>query len=109
MAVIDLTLSPKSKSAENAIDAVMQTIRNTSYSVPDYLRFTPVNMKEEDKYDYGRADLWAKIQYLPDKLKNEKFYMPQMNSSYEKVLAQNLEKLRKVKRTSNLAALKKKR
>ena len=107
MAVIDLTLSPKSKSAENAIDAVMQTIRNTSYSVPDYLRFTPVNMKEEDKYDYGRADLWAKIQYLPDKLKNEKFYMPQMNSSYEKVLAQNLEKLRSVKRTNKLASLKK--
>lgn len=107
MAVIDLTLSPKSKSAENAIDAVMQTIRNTSYSVPDYLRFTPVNMKEEDKYDYGRADLWAKIQYLPDKLKNEKFYMPQMNSSYEKVLSQNLEKLRSVKRTSQLASLKK--
>lgn len=107
MAVIDLTLSPKSKSAESAIDAVMQTIRNTSYSVPDYLRFTPVNMKEEDKYDYGRADLWAKIQYLPDKLKNEKFYMPQMNSSYEKVLAQNLEKLRSVKRTTQLASLKK--
>ena len=107
MAVIDLTLSPKSKSAENAIDAVMQTIRNTSYSVPDYLRFTPVNMKEEDKYDYGRADLWAKIQYLPDKLKNEKFYMPQMNSSYEKVLAQNLEKLRSIKRTNKLASLKK--
>lgn len=107
MAVIDLTLSPKSKSAENAIDAVMQTIRNTSYSVPDYLRFTPVNMKEEDKYDYSRADLWAKIQYLPDKLKNEKFYMPQMNSSYEKVLAQNLEKLRSVKRTNKLASLKK--
>lgn len=107
MAVIDLTLSPKSKSAESAIDAVMQTIRNTSYSVPDYLRFTPVNMKEEDKYDYGRADLWAKIQYLPDKLKNEKFYMPQMNSSYEKVLAQNLEKLRSVKRTNQLASLKK--
>lgn len=107
MAVIDLTLSPKSKSAESAIDTVMQTIRNTSYSVPDYLRFTPVNMKEEDKYDYGRADLWAKIQYLPDKLKNEKFYMPQMNSSYEKVLAQNLEKLRSVKRTNQLASLKK--
>ena len=107
MAVIDLTLSPKSKSAESAIDAVMQTIRNTSYSVPDYLRFTPVNMKEEDKYDYGRADLWAKIQYLPDKLKNKKFYMPQMNSSYEKVLAQNLEKLRNVKRTNQLASLKK--
>ena len=107
LAVIDVTLSPKSKSAENAIDAVMQKIKQTSYSVPDYLRFTPVNMKEEDQYDYGRSDIWPKIQYLPDRLKNERFYQPQTNSSYEKVLAQNLNRLRSVKRSSNLAALKK--
>lgn len=107
LAVIDVTLSPKSKSVENAIDAVMQKIKQTSYSVPDYLRFTPVNMKEEDRYDYSRSDLWSKIQYLPDRLKNERFYHPQTNSSYEKVLAQNLEKLRSVKRSKHLAALKK--
>ena len=109
MAIIDLCLSPKSKSAESAIDAAMSVLRHTSYKVPDYLRFTPVNMKEEDQYDYNRSDIWNQIQYLPDALKDTQFYHPQMNSSYEKVLAQNLEKLRKVKRTSNLAALKKKR
>lgn len=107
LAVIDVTLSPKSKSAENAIDAVMQKLNQTSYSVPDYLRYTPVNMSQEDQYDYSREDLWPKIQYLPDRLKNERFYQPSMNSSYEKVLAQNLEKLRSVKRSKNLAALKK--
>ena len=107
MAVIDITLSPKSKSAENAINSVMEKIKQTSYSVPDYLRFTPVNMREEDRYDYGRSDIWSRIQYLPDKLKNERFYLPETNSSYEKVLAQNLDKLRSVKRTNNLAALKK--
>ena len=109
MAIIDLCLSPKSKSAESAIDAAMSVLRHTSYKVPDYLRLTPVNMKEEDQYDYNRSDIWNQIQYLPDALKDTQFYHPQMNSSYEKVLAQNLEKLRKVKRTSNLAALKKKR
>lgn len=107
LAVIDVTLSPKSKSAENAIDAVMQKLKQTSYSVPDYLRYTPVNMSQEDQYDYSREDLWPKIQYLPDRLKNERFYQPSMNSSYEKVLAQNLEKLRSVKRSKHLAALKK--
>lgn len=107
LAVIDVTLSPKSKSVENAIDAVMQKLKQSSYSVPDYLRFTPVNMLEEDRYDYNREDLWPKIQYLPDRLKNERFYQPSMNSSYEKVLAQNLEKLRSVKRSKHLAALKK--
>ena len=63
-------------------------------------------MKEEDKYDYGRNDLWNKIQYLPDKLKIYIFYEPMLTSSYEKTLAQNLEKLRKISRTKNLAQLK---
>ena len=106
-AVIDLTLSPKSKSAEHAIDAAMSTLRHTSYSVPDYLRFTPVNMDEDETYDYERSDLWNRIQYLPDRLKNKHFYEPELTSSYEKILAQNLEKLRKVPRSSNLKALKK--
>lgn len=108
MAVIDVTLSPKSKSAEQSIDRVMQIIKKTSYSVPDYLKFTPVNMKEQDQYDYDRPDIWSRIQYLPDRLKNERFYHPQTNSSYEKTLAQNLDKLRSVKRTNHLAELKKK-
>lgn len=106
LAVIDVTLSPKSKSAEYAIDSVMQKLHTTAYSVPDYLRFTPVSMKDEDKYDYDRPDLWNQIQYLPDKLRNETFYEPQTNSSYESVLAKNLEKIRSVKRTNNLAQLK---
>lgn len=107
VAVIDVTLSPKSKSAEQAIDRVMGKLHTTSYTVPDYLRFTPVSMKEEDKYDYDRPDLWNKIQYLPDKLRNEIFYEAQTNSSYEAVLAKNLEKIRSVKRTNKLSQLKK--
>ena len=107
-AIIDLTLSPKSKSAEHAIDAAMSTLRHTSYSVPDYLRFTPVHMDNDEKYDYERSDLWNRIQYLPDRLKNKRFYEPELTSSYEKILAQNLEKLRRVPRSSNLKELKKK-
>ncbi|MEG1732422.1 MAG: replication-associated recombination protein A, partial [Longicatena sp.] len=82
-------------------------LHTTSYSVPDYLRLTPVQMREEDKYDYGRSDLWNKIQYLPDKLSSSKFYLPETTSSYEKVLAQNIEKLRATKRSKHLATLKK--
>lgn len=107
VAVIDLTLSPKSKSAEAAMDSAMAALRNTSYSVPDYLRFTPVNMAEDAKYDYGRSDLWNKIQYLPDRLRNKQFYQPELTSSYEKVLAQNLEKLRSTRRYNDLVQLKK--
>lgn len=109
VAVIDLTLSPKSKSGEKAIDNALHTLRKSSYSVPDYLRLTPVQMDADAKYDYDRHDLWSQIQYLPDKLKNTIFYYPEINSSYEKILAQNVAKLRSTKRTNNLAELKKRK
>lgn len=107
LAVIDLCLSPKSKSAEHAIDAAMNALQQAPYNVPSYLRYTPVNMKEEDRYDYERSDLWNKIQYLPDRWKKAIFYEPELSSSYEKTLASNLQKLRSIPRTKDLAALKK--
>ena len=64
-------------------------------------------MKEEDLYDYNRSDLWDKIQYLPNKLRNAQFYTPNINSSYEKILAQNLMRIKAHTRTDDLAALKK--
>lgn len=106
-AVIDLTLAPKSKSAETAIDNVMQTLKHDAYPIPDYLKFTPVNMRKEDSYPYDRNDLWPYIQYLPHKLKHRQFYEPQISGPYEKVLADNLNKLRSVKRSDQLAELKK--
>lgn len=106
-AVIDLCLSPKSKSAESAIDASIQQIKNHIYPMPSYLKFTPVNMAEEDRYDYTRSDLWNQIQYLPESIKNISFYEPEITSQYEKTLANNLEKLKKIKRSNNMRALKK--
>ncbi|MEE0829897.1 MAG: replication-associated recombination protein A, partial [Longicatena sp.] len=67
-----------------------------------------VNMREDEKYDYERSDLWTMIQYLPDFLKDKSFYIPEETSSYEKVLAQNLMKIKRVKRTNNLPQLKQK-
>lgn len=106
-AVIELTLSPKSRSACEAIHLAMDMVKEADYSVPPYLRFTPVNMQEEDKYDYGRSDLWYRIQYLPDSIKDKVFYTPQRSSSYEKQLAANYDELKKIKRTRRLRDLKK--
>lgn len=106
-AVIDLSLSPKSKSGEAGIDAALQAIHTSSYQVPDYLRLTPVALAKAEQYDYERSDLWPFIQYLPDKLSDATFYIPSNTSSYEEVLAKNLEKLKKHKRSNQLAKLKK--
>ena len=65
-------------------------------------------MREDEKYDYERSDLWPMIQYLPDFLKDKSFYIPEETSSYEKVLAQNLMKIKRIKRTNNLPHLKQK-
>lgn len=106
-AVIDLVLSPKSRSAEAAIDAAINSIKKQTLPIPDYLRLTPVNLSDEMKYDYGRSDIWPKLQYLPDKIKDEKFYVPESTSTYEKTLASNYDKLNQTKRTNRIDLLKK--
>ena len=106
--VIELALSPKSKAAINAIERAMDLVNTKPLEVMDYLKYTPVNVKEEDKYPYDRPDLWEKIQYLPELIKNEKFYFPEDKSAFEKALNDNYRKLSSVKRSSDLKKLKKK-
>ncbi len=105
--VIELALSPKSRSADEAIDAALNVVNSTSYQVPAYLRLTPVNMDEDDKYDYARKDMWPHIQYLPDEIANIEFYIPQNSSKAEIQLLENYNKLKTLKRTKNLKKLKK--
>lgn len=108
-AVCDLALSPKSKASNNAIHAAMDYASKHPLDVMDYLKLTPVNVQEEDKYPYDRMDLWNKIQYLPELIKNKKFFVPNQtnNSQYEKTLNENYKKLSSIKRTRNLRELKK--
>ncbi len=105
--VIELALSPKSKAAINAIERAIDLVNTKPLEVMDYLKYTPVNVKEEDKYPYDRPDLWEKIQYLPELIKNEKFYFPEDKSAFEKALNDNYRKLSSVKRSSDLKKLKK--
>lgn len=105
-AVIDLCLSPKSKSAYTSIKKAMDSIRNNPQEVPAYLRLTPTNLKESEKYPYDREDLWNKIQYLPDKISKETFYEYSLSGKYEKALVNNYLELRKNIRTNNLEKLK---
>ncbi len=108
--VCELALSPKSRAAVNSIESTMNYASEHPLDVMDYLRLNPVNAREEDKYPYDRPDLWAKVQYLPNMIKEMKFYQPNPNpSSYEKVLNDNYSKLTSYKRSNDMAALKKKK
>ena len=57
-AIIDLCLSPKSKSSECAIDSALQSLKEKPLKAPEYLRLTPVGLADDEKYDYSRPELW---------------------------------------------------
>ena len=106
--VVELALSPKSKASANSIAATMSFIQENPTHVLEYLRYTPVNVDEEDKYPYDRPDLWENMQYLPDKVKETKFYTPWYGSKYEAAINENYARLLKKGRSSNLRKLKQK-
>ena len=107
MVTVDLALSPKSKSSTLAVQKAMSTIEDKPLDVLDYLKLTPVNVQEEDKYPYDRPDLWEKMQYLPEALKEVKFYEPWLSSNYEKALKENYDRLLRQGRSNNLRLLRK--
>lgn len=77
--VLEMSLSPKSNSSENAIDNALNDIRNGSTGeVPDHIKTSSPNYK----YPHDYPNYWVKQQYLPDKVKNKKYYYPK-RSKYE--------------------------
>lgn len=110
VAIVDLCLSPKSKVACTSYYSAEELARKMPLPVMDYLKYTPVNVQEEDKYPYDMPKVWPHLQYLPEIIKNAKFYMANENtsSSYEKALNENYKKIESFLRSSNLRELKKK-
>lgn len=104
--VCELALSPKSTAAHDGIARALAKAEEMPLAPLDYLKLTPVNVKEEDKYPYDRPDLWEKMQYLPELIKDEHFYIPNNTSKFEQSLNSNYDRLQKQKRINNLAGLK---
>ncbi len=102
-AVIDLALSPKSKSAEASIDKAIAKYNEHPLDVPDYLKLTPVNTKYT--YPYDKNNVWKDIGYLPRQLKNEKFYEYSLTGNYEKALVENYLNLEKNPREYDLSKI----
>ncbi len=92
--VIEMALSPKSNSAYLAIDnAINDVLSGNIGNVPSHLKTTSPNYK----YPHDYPNHFVKQEYLPDKLKNRKYYNPQGNQNelkYKAVL-NNLEELKR--------------
>ena len=77
--VTELALSPKSNSAYLALDAALNDIRKgNAGNVPNHIK---TNSKEY-KYPHDYPKYYVKQQYLPDNLKDKKYYQPK-NNKYE--------------------------
>lgn len=75
--VSELALSPKSNSAYVALDNALNDIRkgNTG-NVPNHIK---TNSKDY-KYPHDYPKYWVKQQYLPDNIKDRKYYKPKINN-----------------------------
>ena len=103
--IIDLCLSPKSRTGVDAVHRAQTLVNSKAYDMPKYLRLTPVGLTDDEKYSYERYDCFHRIQYLPDEIKNVEFINDFNVNRYEQQLKQVYEQLKSTKRTNNLKQL----
>ena len=88
--VIELALSPKSNSAYLALDAALNDIRNgNTGNVPNHIKTSSTTYLYPHDYPNG----YVKQQYLPNNIKNKKYYKPKTTSKYEQSLKNVYDKL----------------
>ena len=103
--IIDLCLSPKSRTGVDGVNKMREIVENKAYEMPKYLKLTPVGLNKDEQYSYDRYDCFHKIQYLPDELKDLDLFKSFNNNRYEQQLQQIYNELKKNKRTNNLKKL----
>ena len=88
--VIELALSPKSNSAYLALDAALNDIRNgNTGNIPNHIKTSSTTYLYPHDYPNG----YVKQQYLPNNIKNKKYYKPKTTSKYEQSLKNVYDKL----------------
>ena len=94
--VTEMALSPKSNTAHIALDKALEDIENgLSGKLPEHL-------KTDSKtylYPHDYPGSYVVQQYLPDKLKNKKYYIPK-DIGYEKNIKEIYENIEKIKNSN---------
>lgn len=90
--VIELALSPKSNSAEAAIDRALADIHSKNIgNVPNHIK---TNSKDY-LYPHNYKNDYVKQQYLPNEIKDANYYIPKENRN-EQILKTIMEKLKNI-------------
>ena len=98
--VIEMALSPKSNTAYMALSEAMADIENgNSGNLPLHLKntysFDPNQTAYKYPHDYPGS--WVDQQYLPDIIKDAKYYHPKASSKYEISLMERYNKIEEIK------------
>lgn len=92
--VIEMALSPKSNTAYLAINKAINDLETKNIGdIPSHLKSPYIGYK----YPHNYKGSVVKQQYLPDNIKDEKYYIPKDSSKYEIALKNVKEKLDKIK------------
>lgn len=98
-AVMYIACAPKSNSAVNAIMAANQAVRQYQTTVPTHLKDAHYKGAQKlgrgigYKYAHDYPGHYVKQQYLPDEIKDARFYEPGV-LGYEKQISEYLQKIR---------------
>lgn len=93
--VTEMALSPKSNTAHIAFDEALADIENGNVgSIPKHLKNDSSNKDYKYPHDYPAS--YVVQQYLPDKLKDKKYYHPK-DIGYEKTIKEIYDKIEKLK------------
>lgn len=95
--VVEMALSPKSNTAHIALDKAIEDVKTgRAGPVPNHIK---TNSKEY-KYPHDYPNAYVKQDYLPENLKNKKYYIPK-NKGYEKNIKYVYDKLEDMKKTTH--------
>ncbi|MDO4199005.1 MAG: replication-associated recombination protein A [Erysipelotrichaceae bacterium] len=103
--IIDLCLSPKSRTGVDAVHEAQAIAESKAMDIPVYLKLTPVGLSKDEQYSYERYDCFHKIQYLPDEIKDLDLFKSFNANRYEQQLKAVYEELKQNKRTNDLKKL----
>ena len=97
--VVDMALSPKSNTALIAIDSALEHYQNHDTGiVPPHADNKKIKLNPEIyKYPHDDVGSLNSQSYLPDKIKNKRYYNPKKETAYEKALSERLEQIDRIK------------
>lgn len=92
--IVEMALSPKSNTAHIALDKALEDVRTGRCDdIPDTIKIH----SNIYKYPHDYPNNFVVQQYLPNNLKNKKYYIPKDTSPNERMLKQIKEKLDQLK------------